>query len=131
SVRCHTGRGLEWEASGRGGDNAATLRTGQSGSGGVVCPRMRRDHFAGTHRGPAARLPGCPACPCLTPGERVFTIVNMSSRPASADLTMRARIRDAAIDRFGRSGFDASVRTIAADAGVSAASIIKHYGSKE
>ncbi|GGA61098.1 TetR family transcriptional regulator [Pseudoclavibacter endophyticus] len=55
----------------------------------------------------------------------------MSSLIDSADLTMRARIRDAAIDRFGRSGFDASVRAIAADAGVSAASVIKHYGSKE
>lgn len=41
------------------------------------------------------------------------------------------RILDAAIDRFGRDGFDASLRTVAADAGVSAAAIIKHFGTKE
>lgn len=48
-----------------------------------------------------------------------------------ADLTARARIRDAAIGAFGREGFGASVRTIAADAGVSPALVIHHFGSKE
>ncbi len=43
----------------------------------------------------------------------------------------RSRILDAAVERFGRDGFDAPLRTVAADAGVSAAAIIKHFGSKE
>ncbi|GAA4426998.1 TetR family transcriptional regulator [Georgenia halophila] len=51
--------------------------------------------------------------------------------PRPAELTTRARIRNAAIERFGRDGFDASLRAIGADAGVSAATIVKQYGSKE
>lgn len=52
-------------------------------------------------------------------------------RSASDDLTARARIRDAAIAAFGRAGFDAvSLRTIAADAGVSPALIVHHFGDK-
>ncbi len=47
------------------------------------------------------------------------------------DLTTRARIRDAAVLRFARSGFGATVRTIAADAGVSPALVIHHFGSKD
>jgi TetR/AcrR family transcriptional regulator, regulator of cefoperazone and chloramphenicol sensitivity len=47
------------------------------------------------------------------------------------DLTTRARIRDAAIARFGREGFGASVRAIAADAGVSPGLVIHHFGSKD
>jgi AcrR family transcriptional regulator len=47
------------------------------------------------------------------------------------DLTGRARIRDAAIRRFGADGFGASVRAVATDAGVSAALVIHHFGSKE
>ncbi|WP_324651227.1 TetR/AcrR family transcriptional regulator [Georgenia sp. H159] len=43
----------------------------------------------------------------------------------------RTRILDAAVGRFGRDGFAAPLRTVAADAGVSAAAIIKHFGSKE
>ncbi len=43
----------------------------------------------------------------------------------------RTRILDAAVERFGRDGFAAPLRTVAADAGVSAAAIIKHFGSKE
>lgn len=49
----------------------------------------------------------------------------------SADLTTRARIRDAAVLSFARSGFGASVRSIAADVGVSPALVIHHFGSKE
>ena len=49
----------------------------------------------------------------------------------SEDLTARARIRDAAIARFGRDGFRAPVRAIAEDAGVSAALVIHHFGSKD
>lgn len=48
------------------------------------------------------------------------------------DLTTRARIRDAAIARFGRDGYErTSVRAIAAEAGVSAALVMHHFGSKE
>lgn len=47
------------------------------------------------------------------------------------DLTTRARIRDAAVLRFARTGFGATVREIAADAGVSPALVMHHFGSKE
>ena len=50
---------------------------------------------------------------------------------SSSDLTARARIRDAAVARFGRDGFRAPVRTIAEDAGVSAGLVIHHFGSKD
>ncbi len=55
----------------------------------------------------------------------------MRSVPAE-DATASSRIRDAAIARFGAQGYDrTSVRQIAADAGVSAALVIHHFGSKE
>jgi AcrR family transcriptional regulator len=47
------------------------------------------------------------------------------------DLTTRARIRDAAVLRFARAGFGATVREIAADAGVSPGLVIHHFGSKD
>ncbi len=47
------------------------------------------------------------------------------------DLTARARIRDAAIACFAAVGFDATVRQIAARAGVSAGLITHHFGSKD
>lgn len=50
---------------------------------------------------------------------------------SAADLTARSRIRQAAVNRFAREGFGASVRSIADDAGVSAALVIHHFGSKE
>lgn len=46
------------------------------------------------------------------------------------DLTTRARIRDAAVARFAHEGFGAGLRVIAEDAGVSAALILHHFGSK-
>jgi AcrR family transcriptional regulator len=52
-------------------------------------------------------------------------------RSAIDDLTARARIRDAAIDAFAATGFDATVRQIAACAGVSAGLITHHFGSKD
>jgi len=56
----------------------------------------------------------------------------MRSRLGSAaDLTSRARIRDAAIDVFGDRGFDTGVRAIAAAAGVSAGLVNHHFGSKD
>lgn len=47
------------------------------------------------------------------------------------DLTAAARIRDAAIEQFGRHGFRVGVRAIADAAGVSAALVIHHFGSKD
>jgi AcrR family transcriptional regulator len=47
------------------------------------------------------------------------------------DLTARARIRDSAIECFAALGFAATVRQIAAHAGVSAGLITHHFGSKE
>jgi AcrR family transcriptional regulator len=49
----------------------------------------------------------------------------------SADLTAAARIRDAAIEQFGAHGFGVGLRTIAEAAGVSAALVIHHFGSKD
>jgi TetR/AcrR family transcriptional regulator, regulator of cefoperazone and chloramphenicol sensitivity len=49
----------------------------------------------------------------------------------SRDLTARARIRDAAILCFGTTGPGASVRAIAAEAGVSPALVLHHFGSKD
>lgn len=55
-----------------------------------------------------------------------------SAGVAKDDLTARARIRDSAIVYFGRHGFQsATVRAIAADAGVSPALVIHHFGSKD
>jgi AcrR family transcriptional regulator len=52
-------------------------------------------------------------------------------RSASDDRTAIARIRDAAIEQFGQHGFNVGLRTIAESAGVSAALVIHHFGSKE
>lgn len=49
----------------------------------------------------------------------------------STDLTAAARIRDAAIEQFGEHGFGVGLRAIAETAGVSAALVIHHFGSKE
>ncbi len=48
-----------------------------------------------------------------------------------SDFTARARVRDAAVELFGRSGFNVSVRTIADAAGVSPGLILHHFGSKQ
>ncbi len=47
------------------------------------------------------------------------------------DLTATARIRDAAVDLFGRDGFAVGVRAIATAAGVSPGLVNHHFGSKE
>jgi AcrR family transcriptional regulator len=49
----------------------------------------------------------------------------------SADMTATARIRDAAIEQFGQHGFGTGLRAIAEAAGVSAALVIHHFGSKD
>lgn len=55
-----------------------------------------------------------------------------TSTEDAPDLTARARIRDAAITRFAAEGVPgSSVRAIAADAGVSPALVIHHFGSKD
>ena len=46
-------------------------------------------------------------------------------------MTATARIRDSAIEQFGRHGFSVGLRTIAEAAGVSAALVIHHFGSKD
>ena len=52
-------------------------------------------------------------------------------RSASDDRTAIARIRDAAIEQWGEHGFNVGLRSIAEAAGVSAALVIHHFGSKE
>ncbi|MFE6304136.1 TetR family transcriptional regulator [Nocardiopsis sp. NPDC057823] len=54
----------------------------------------------------------------------------MSSADAS-DLTARARIRDAALEYFGRHGFKVTIRAIAEKAGVSPGLVMHHFGSKD
>ena len=70
---------------------------------------------------------------CLNTTEHAVSLLNVRSAGADTvpDLTGRARIRDSAIRRFGSEGFGASVRSIAADAGVSPALVIHHFGSKD
>jgi AcrR family transcriptional regulator len=59
-------------------------------------------------------------------------MLNVGSAPRSDDdRTARARIRDAAVQTFGTAGFDASVRAVAAAAGVSPGLVIHHFGSKD
>jgi AcrR family transcriptional regulator len=57
--------------------------------------------------------------------------LTVRSAGADDDRTARARIRDAAVHTFGTTGFDASVRAVAAAAGVSPGLVIHHFGSKE
>jgi AcrR family transcriptional regulator len=57
--------------------------------------------------------------------------VKTPGQGAADDRKARERIRDAAVVRFATSGFGASVRAIATDAGVSPALVIHHFGSKD
>lgn len=54
-----------------------------------------------------------------------------STRDNREDLSTRARVRDTAIDLFGRHGFRTSVRAIAEAADVSPGLILHHFESKE
>ena len=56
--------------------------------------------------------------------------MRIASRPSS-DLTARARIIDAAVAVFAEQGASASMRAIAAAAGVSPGLITHHFGTKE
>ncbi len=52
--------------------------------------------------------------------------------PVSGEPSARTRIRDAALERFGRDGVNrVTIRAIALDAGVSPALVVHHFGSKE
>jgi len=56
----------------------------------------------------------------------------MTGSPAFEDLTARARIREAALAQFAAVGFEkATIRVIAADAGVSPGLLRHHFGSKQ
>ena len=68
--------------------------------------------------------------PRLNRTEHAFRLLNMSSIQPASDLTTRARIRDAAIEVFVREGFSASVRAVAAHAGVSPGLVIHHFASR-
>lgn len=57
--------------------------------------------------------------------------VRSTSPSPDSDLTAAARIRNAALIRFARDGFDAGLRAIATDAGVTAGLITHHFGSKD
>ncbi len=52
-------------------------------------------------------------------------------RSATDDRTAVARIRDAAVEQWGQQGFNVGLRSIAQAAGVSAALVIHHFGSKD
>jgi len=49
----------------------------------------------------------------------------------AGDEKTAARIRDAAIDRFGRDGFGVGLRAIASAAGVTAGLVVHYFGSKD
>lgn len=63
----------------------------------------------------------------------MFSMLNMSSAVAEPDdLTGKATIRNAALRLFAERGPDAvTVREIAAEAGVSAALVVHHFGNKD
>lgn len=66
--------------------------------------------------------------------ERAFSIATVvhGSSVRDTDLTAKARIRDAALARFPADGYGhTTVRAVAADAGVSPALVVHHFGSKE
>lgn len=57
--------------------------------------------------------------------------MGIGTADGSGDEGTVARIRDAAIARFGRDGFGAGLRAVAADAGVTAGLVVHHFGSKD
>ena len=69
------------------------------------------------------------AVSACTTTEHLFSLRVM---PVGEELSARARIRDAALEQFGRDGVNrVTVRAIAADAGVSPALVVHHFGSME
>lgn len=58
--------------------------------------------------------------------------IRAEDSPAGAgEPSMAERIRDAAIRRFGKDGFSAGLRAVAADAGVTAGLVMHYFRSKE
>lgn len=57
--------------------------------------------------------------------------MGLGERAAAGDENTAARIRDAAIDRFGRDGFGVGLRAIASGAGVTAGLVVHYFGSKD
>ena len=90
------------------------------GAGGIG--RAAAGGGAGTRRGRLLRLT-----------ERMYNmlVVRSTSSSPDSDLTAAARIRNAALLRFARDGFDVGLRAIAADVGVTAGLITHHFGSKD
>ena len=90
------------------------------GAGGIG--RAAAGGGAGTRRGRLLRLT-----------ERLYNmlVVRSTSSSPDSDLTAAARIRNAALLRFARDGFDVGLRAIAADVGVTAGLITHHFGSKD
>lgn len=84
----------------------------------------------------AARLPArsqlpVPTAHAVVPGNHWVNILTMGSAPSSDDRTASARIRDAAIEVIGEVGFGrATLRKIAARAGVSHGLVVHHFRSK-
>jgi AcrR family transcriptional regulator len=78
---------------------------------------------------PEPAEPGYITCR-LTSTDRVVSVLTM--RSAGEDRTARAQIRDAALRLFASDGADrVPLRRIAAEAGVSHALVVHHFGSKE
>jgi AcrR family transcriptional regulator len=68
----------------------------------------------------------------LTTADQTFSLLNVGSVIDEGDLTSRATIRNAALRLFADRGPDAvTVREIAAQAGVSPALVLHHFGSKD
>jgi AcrR family transcriptional regulator len=67
--------------------------------------------------------------------EQAFNVVSVRTQRTSSadggDPATAARIRDAAIDRFGRDGFTTGLRAIAEDAAVSPGLVVHYFGSKQ
>ncbi len=61
---------------------------------------------------------------------RTVQAFNMLYVRLTDDLHTKARIRNAAVECFGRDGFGTSIRAIAEAAGVSPGLIVHHFGSK-
>jgi AcrR family transcriptional regulator len=63
----------------------------------------------------------------------VFNVfaVGLGERAGAGDEKTAARIRDAAVDRFGRDGFGVGLRAIASSAGVTAGLVVHYFGSKD
>jgi AcrR family transcriptional regulator len=83
---------------------------------------------------PAAIITDREHSPGLTAFEQTFRILNMRSESMMTveDLSTRARILGAAVDRFAQLGYHGTtIRAVAAAAGVSAALVVHYFGSKE